>query len=119
MSAFLGLGAGRCRVGAPNRERTPRRALATVIAAAMILAAGPADARARARTAHHRHVAGSDLDRTLARMAERDAVRPWPRREADRPLASYLPPPTRQRLAAPPLTGWGYGETIPGAWPGF
>lgn len=119
MSGFLEPGAGLYRVGAPTRGRPLRLALATAIAAAGILAGGAADARARARTVHHRNVAGSDMDRTLAAMAERDGLRPRPRREEARPPASAVPPPTRQRLAAPPLTGWGYGDTIPGAWPGF
>ena len=60
----------------------------------------------------------SDTDRTLARMAERDRAR-WGRWEASRPLQSYLPPLTRERVAAPPLTGWGYGGTVSGALPGF
>lgn len=99
--------------------RRLRPALAMAVVTATVSAGWPADARHGTRAIHRRHVAGSDLDRTLARMAERDGVRPWPHREEDRTLASYLPPLTRQQVAAPPLTGWGYGYTIPGAWPGF
>jgi hypothetical protein len=88
-----------------------------VAAALGLAAAGPA----AARPAHHRHPAGSstDSERTLARMAVRDRLALWPAWEEKRPLASHLPPATRERVAAPPFTGWGYGATIPGAWPGF
>ena len=94
---------------------TGRLALAAAVLAGTLLTGTPAEARGH----RHRTVDASDIDRTLARMAERDRVRLWPRWEEHRALASYLPPFTRERVAAPPLTGWGYGGTVPGAWPGF
>lgn len=88
--------------------------LATIATA---LSYAPAEARGGL---HHRRAPArlSDADRTLARMAERDRVR-WGRWETSRPLSSFVPPLTRERVAAPPLTGWGYGGTVPGALPGF
>ncbi|RUP12321.1 MAG: hypothetical protein EKK43_22320 [Methylobacterium sp.] len=87
--------------------------LATLLPAALLLAA-PAEARPQAGTPRHRVT--SDMDRTLARRAARD--RPdW--RVWQRPLVPAFAPATRERVAAPPFTGWGYGGTLPGAWPGF
>lgn len=87
-----------------------------LLAAALCAACGAA----MARPAHHRHGNPStDPERTLARMAARDRLDLWPAWEEERPLASRFSPATRERVAAPPFTGWGYGATIPGAWPGF
>jgi hypothetical protein len=86
--------------------------------AAGALPCAPAEARGAGKAHHRRGPAASDTDRTLARMAERDRLR-WGLWEHPRPLPSYLPPLTRERVAAPPLTGWGYGGTVPGALPGF
>lgn len=91
---------------------------AAILTAAM-LASGPAVARPHPGR-HPGPASGSDMDRTLARMAARDRLRGW--RESwqeTRPLALVLAPATRERVAAPPFTGWGYGGTIPGAGPGF
>ncbi|KZC02993.1 hypothetical protein AU375_00762 [Methylobacterium radiotolerans] len=95
----------------------PAPILAALLPTLLLLAA-PAEARRQAAPPagrpHHR--AASDPDLTLARMAARD--RPlW--RVWQRPLARMLPPSTRERVAAPPLTGWGYGGTVPDAAPGF
>lgn len=80
---------------------------------------GAAGVTAEARGAGTiRRGAASDPDRTLTRMAARDRAR-WGRWEHARPLPSTVPPLTRERVAAPPLTGWGYGGTVPGALPGF
>ncbi len=92
---------------------TMRALLAALL---LLAAAGPAAARPR----HHRHAGpATDSERTLARMALRDRADLWPAWEEERPLASRFAPATRERVAAPPFTGWGYGGTIPGAWPGF
>ncbi len=77
-------------------------------------------ARAEARTLPGRHPRpASEMDRTLARMADRDRLRDWRAWQEPRPLARIFAPATRERVAAPPFTGWGYGGTIPGAWPGY
>ena len=68
---------------------------------------------------HHRVVGESDMDRTLRIRAEEIRAERWTNWEQHRPLSSYFPPVTRERVAAPPFTGYGYGGTIPGAWPGF
>lgn len=68
---------------------------------------------------HHKGSRASDMDLTLRRMANADRARGWGDWNEHRPLSSYLPPATKQRVSAPPFTGWGYGGTIPGAWPGF
>ncbi len=87
-----------------------------LLAACVSAACGPATAR----PAHPRHgVPATDSERTLARMAVRDRRDLWPAWEEERPLPSRFSPSTRERVAAPPFTGWGYGKTIPGAWPGF
>jgi hypothetical protein len=86
-----------------------------LLAACVCVACGPATAR----PAHPRHGAALDSERTLAHMADRDSRDLWPDWEERRPLASRFGPATRERVAAPPFTGWGYGATIPGAWPGF
>jgi hypothetical protein len=52
-------------------------------------------------------------------MAAQNRLNLWPAWEEERPLASRFSPVTKERVAAPPLTGWGYGSTIPGAWPDF
>lgn len=81
-----------------------------------------ASAQAHGRTGkahHHKSSRASDMDLTLRRMANADRVRGWRDWDEHRPLTSYLPPATKQRVSAPPFTGWGYGGTIPGAWPGF
>ncbi len=56
-------------------------------------------------------------------MAARDRLRDWQGWQESwqqaRPLARIFAPATRERVAAPPFTGWGYGGTIPGAPPGF
>lgn len=100
------------------------------------LAASPARAQpgpqpGGSQPGRHHPPAATDMDRTLARRAEaarRDGLsrqdpRPIPRAlppQALPPaLSPALPPATRERVAAPPFTGWGYGGTIPGAWPGF
>ncbi|MDP4022944.1 hypothetical protein Q8W71_09945 [Methylobacterium sp. NEAU 140] len=80
---------------------------------ATVLAAAPAEARPR------RGPAQADSDRVLARMAAHDRLVLWPAWAFARPAVSDLPPATRERLPAPPLTGWGYGGTVPGARPGF
>ena len=84
------------------------------LAAGLLLATmGPGQARSL-----HRHGAtATDSERTLARMALRDRHALWPAWEEERPLR--FPPATRELVAAPPFTGWGYGATIPGAWPSF
>lgn len=55
------------------------------------------------------------MEATLVRMAERDRLRGWRSWQRPRPRAGILPPATRERVAAPPFTGWGYGGTIPRA----
>jgi len=74
--------------------------LPTLLLPTLLLLAAPAEARRQAAPPagrpHHR--AASDTDLPLARM---------------------LPPSARERVAAPPLTGWGYGGTVPDAAPGF
>lgn len=92
----------------------PRGAL---VAVAMLAAVGAAQARPAGR--RHPGAVSSDTDRVLTRMAARDSLTLWPAWRQRRPLASYLPPATRERVSAPPFTGWGYGSTIPGAWPSF
>lgn len=92
----------------------PRCAL---VAAAMLAAAGAAQARPAAR--RHPGAVSTDTDRVLTRMAVQDRLTLWPAWQQRRPLASHFPPATRERVAAPPFTGWGYGSTIPGAWPSF
>jgi len=91
--------------------------LATLMPAALLLAIAPAEARPPQRKPHHRHA--SDMEATLAHMAEGDRLRNWRAWQVPRPFVRPLPPATRERVAAPPFTGWGYGGTIPGAWPGF
>jgi hypothetical protein len=88
-----------------------------VLLPAVLLTLTPAEARPRPREPHDR--VASDMDATLARMAERDRPRGWRSWQRHRPLAGILPPATRERVAAPPFTGWGYGGTIPGARPEF
>lgn len=92
---------------------------AALILPVMLTALAPAEARPgpRAHPPRHHRQAASDADRTLTRMAG-EARRDWRIWRAPRPLA-LLPPATRERVAAPPFTGWGYGGTIPGAAPGF
>ena len=94
---------------APN----PLRAI--LLSAALLPATAPTEARPAPRRPHH--PGASDMDATLARMAARDRLLGWGNRRQSRPLA--LPPATRERVAAPPFTGWGYGGTIPQAGPGF
>ncbi|MDH2312447.1 hypothetical protein [Methylobacterium brachiatum] len=91
--------------------------LAALLPAALLLTPAAAEARPRPREPHHR--AAPDMEATLARMAERDRLRGWRSWQRPRPRAGILPPATRERVAAPPFTGWGYGGTIPGARPGF
>lgn len=98
----------------------PTLLLPTLLLPTALLLAAPAEARRQAAPPagrpHHR--AASDMDLTLARMAARD--RPlWRVWQRPRPLARTVAPATRERVAAPPLTGWGYGGTVPGAAPGF
>lgn len=97
----------------------PAPILAALLPTVLLLAA-PAAARPRASSPagrpHHR--AASDMDLTLARMAARDRPR-WRVWQQPRPLARMVAPATRERVAAPPFTGWGYGGTVPGAAPGF
>lgn len=96
--------------------RRPPRAIAASLALIILL---PVTAVARP---HHRRPLGhaTDTDRTIARMAARDRQRgDWRVWQEPRPLARTIAPATRERVAAPPFTGWGYGGTIPGAWPGF
>ncbi|GJD33163.1 hypothetical protein [Methylobacterium aerolatum] len=96
-----------------NASRTATGLLA---AALLVTAACPAEARPR----HPRHAGtATDSERGLARMALRDRSALWPAWEDGRPPESRLAPATRERVAAPPFTGWGYGGTVPGAWPGF
>ena len=99
---------------------------AILILTALMLASGPAGAHPHPGRHHGRHpgrhpgsAAGSDMDRTLARMAAHDRLRGWRAWQEARPLALVFAPATRERVAAPPFTGWGYGGTIPGARPGF
>ena len=89
--------------------------LAALLPAVLLLAA-PAEARRQSGRPHHRAL--SDMDRTLARRAARDRPR-WRVWQQPRPLARVFAPATRERVAATPFTGWGYGGTIPGAGPGF
>lgn len=103
-----------------RRARTMRAGLNPIHAALLlplaVLAASPA--RARPDPGPHHARAASDMDRTLARMAEA-ALRDGRARQAPTPRVLVTPPETRERVAAPPFTGWGYGGTIPGAGPGF
>ena len=96
---------------------------AALLPAALLLTITPAEARPRPREPHHRAAsdlrAASDMDMTLARMAARDRLRGWRVWQQPRPPGRALPPASRERVAAPPFTGWGYGGTIPGAGPGF
>jgi hypothetical protein len=99
-----------------------QRALQGILRGALILpiallAVSPAEARPH--PGRHRPRAASDMDRTLARMAGDARRRDWRVWQEPRPLARVFAPATRDRVAAPPFTGWGYGGTIPGAWPGF
>lgn len=89
-----------------------------VVLAAAILAA-PGAVQARPARHHHAGAAATDTDRVLTRMAAKDRLTLWPAWEERRPFASHFAPATRERVAAPPYTGWGYGGTIPGAWPSF
>jgi hypothetical protein len=93
----------------------------SVLLSVALLPAIPARAGPQAGRAHHRTASHptSDMDRTLARMAARDRSRDWRIWQRPRPLARVFAPATRERVAAPPFTGWGYGGTIPGARPGF
>ncbi|SDA31937.1 hypothetical protein SAMN02799622_05126 [Methylobacterium sp. UNC378MF] len=97
--------------------RVPTRAALLPVA---LLLAIPAEARQHdgkhPGKPHHR--TASDMDRTLARRAARDRPH-WRVWQQTRPLVRALAPATRERVGAPPFTGWGYGGTIPGAWPGF
>lgn len=97
----------------------PNAIPAILILPALMLATAPAEARRDPGRPHHRAASGTDTGRTLARLAARDRHRDWQVWQAPRPLAQYLAPATRERVAAPPFTGWGYGGTIPGAWPGY
>lgn len=100
---------------------------AALLPAALLLTIAPAEARPRPREPHHRAASdlrgsdlrASDMDMTLARMAARDRLRGWRGWQQPRPWVRALPPATRERVAAPPFTGWGYGGTIPGAGPDF
>jgi hypothetical protein len=101
----------------------PNAIPAILLLTAAMLASGPAGARPHPGR-HPGPASGSDMDRTLARMAARDRLRGWQegRQESrqERWLrAPVFAPATRERVAAPPFTGWGYGGTIPGASPGF
>ncbi|MDP4005543.1 hypothetical protein [Methylobacterium sp. NEAU K] len=96
----------------------PVSILPALLPAALLLAGAPAEARPHPGRHHHR-TAQSDMDRTLARMAAGDRLLIWRAGPVRRPLALSVPPATRERVAAPPFTGWGYGGTIPGASPGF
>lgn len=87
----------------------PRLALP---AFAMLAALGAAQARPAGGVSQ-------DSDRVLMRMAAQDSRTLWPAWRHGRPRSSVFPPATRERVAAPPFTGWGYGTTIPGAWPSF
>ncbi|MGH1573697.1 hypothetical protein ACRAWG_27420 [Methylobacterium sp. P31] len=100
--------------------RVAPKPIHTVLILLLMPAALPAEARPHPGRPH-RTVSGtaSDMDRTLAGMAARDRLRDWRVWEAPRPLAQVFAPATRERVAAPPFTGWGYGGTIPGARPGF
>ena len=91
----------------------PRAIAASLILFVLLPAA--AEARLHRRPPGH----AMDTDRTLARMAARDRLRDWRAWQETRPLAQIFAPATRERVAAPPFTGWGYGGTIPGALPGF
>jgi hypothetical protein len=91
---------------------------AALILPIALLAVSPAGARTTHPGRHHPRTA-SDMDRTLARMAGDVRRRDWRVWQAPRPLARVFAPATRERVAAPPFTGWGYGGTIRGAWPGF
>lgn len=92
-----------------------------IVALPVLAALLPAPAEARPHRHHPRHA--TDTDRTIARMAARDRLRDWQGWQESwqqpRPLARIFAPATRERVAAPPFTGWGYGGTIPGAPPGF
>lgn len=90
---------------------------AVMLAAVMLAALGAAQARPAGR--RPAGAVSTDSDRVLTRMAAQDSLALWPAWRQRRPLASYLPPATRERVAAPPFTGWGYGPTIPGAGPAF
>ncbi|MCJ2012591.1 hypothetical protein [Methylobacterium sp. J-076] len=87
------------------------------LAAALVAAVGAAQARPSPR--HRPGAVSTDSDRVLTRMAARDAETLWPAWRHRRSLAATLPPATREEVAAPPFTGWGYGASIPGAWPSF
>jgi hypothetical protein len=87
------------------------------LAAALLIVSGAAEARPRHARGHG--AASTDSARVLARMAARDRLVLWPAWEERQPLARRLAPATREQVAAPPFTGWGYGATIPGASPGF
>lgn len=88
------------------------------LAAALVLVAG-GTAEARPRHGHRHGAVSADSERVLARTAARDRLTLWPAWEERQPLARRFSPATREQVAAPPFTGWGYGATIPGAWPGF
>ena len=90
---------------------------AALILPVALMAVSPAEARPHPGRHHPR--TASDMDRTLARMAGDARRRDWRVWQAPRPLAQVVAPATRERVAAPPFTGWGYGGTIPGAWPGL
>ena len=118
----------------PNPIPTVLIQAALLLPAVILLAGVPAEARPQSGRAARAtsEGAGSDLDRTLARRAARDRLEtggiwrarssgpaPGPEQTWRPPGASPVPPATRERVAAPPFTGWGYGGTIPGAGPGF
>ncbi len=88
------------------------------LSAALVLIAVSA-AEARPRHAHRHGAVSADSERVLARMAARDRLTLWPAWKERQPLDRRFAPATREQVAAPPFTGWGYGGTIPGAWPGF
>jgi hypothetical protein len=87
----------------------------TLFALPPVLLPAPAEARPHRRPPGH----ATDTGRTLARMAARDRFRDWQAWQQPRPLDRIFAPATRERVSAPPFTGWGYGGTIPGALPGF
>ncbi|SDN67060.1 hypothetical protein SAMN05216360_11081 [Methylobacterium phyllostachyos] len=95
-------------------RRLPRAIAASLVL--FVLLPATAEARPHRRALSH----AMDTDHTIARMAARDRQRgDWRVWQETRPLARIFAPATRERVAAPPFTGWGYGGTIPGAPPGF
>ncbi|MCJ2073288.1 hypothetical protein MKK75_31640 [Methylobacterium sp. J-030] len=94
--------------------RLPPQAMAASLILLVLLPAAAA-----ARPYRHPPDRATDTDRTLTRMAARDRFRDWRAWQEVRPPARIFAPATRERVAAPPFTGWGYGGTIPGAQAGF